>query len=211
MSAHKESVKSRYKGYAHPSGARHPNYIIERASPAMLCLVRRAQPRPYMPLPTEVISHRVQPQEYSIRPPPYVSQQAVMEFYRVCHGHYNINCENPSAIDLITLGAHAHGGKGLSYRRSHIEQQLQQHQGQQQQDTKGAGGTGGVGRSTATASASSGYGEVHDFPQAVEDYRLSQLRKNTQHVDSYPSSRVCNFYNTREGCRRGAYCEFLHL
>ena len=42
-----------------------------------------------------------------------------------------------------------------------------------------------------------------------EDYRLQMIRQNERHVNS--KQKICSFFNTREGCRRGASCGFLHV
>lgn len=46
--------------------------------------------------------------------------------------------------------------------------------------------------------------------EGTEDYRLSQIKRNVRHVDNRYYRRTCAYYNTREGCRKGANCEYLH-
>lgn len=199
----------RYRSYAKTSsGARRVNYITKHASPAMMCLLRKAQPSPYVPLPTEVIQQAAQPLDYSLRPPPHVSHQAVMDFYAAINGHCGVHCESPRALELITLGAHAHGGRGLAYRKQLHQEQLAQHQ---RGPTDATGAPLHNQQQPYPPVTTMAAVDKSKFAKEVEDYRLTQFRRNAQHVDSSVFGRVCNFYNTREGCRRGATCEFVHM
>nr|CCC92160.1 unnamed protein product [Trypanosoma congolense IL3000] len=42
-------------------------------------------------------------------------------------------------------------------------------------------------------------------------YRVLIIRRNERHVNNATYGRVCTFFLTREGCRRGRYCNFLHI
>lgn len=68
-----------------------PNYLLLRASPAMLCLTRTAQPARYIPPSGKKIAFFAQPKDYSLRPPTYVSDQAVMDLYRLLGNHYGVS------------------------------------------------------------------------------------------------------------------------
>lgn len=219
------SSSSRYGDYAWQGGsARRPNYIVERTSPAMLCNLRLAAAKPYTPLPNEYIAKVAQPQDYSLRPMPFVSHQSVIDFYRGINGHYGVQVDNPRGIQLVTLGSYAHGGKGLAYRQQLHQQQLQKHHrpgttSASSATTASPGLAPDVHAVTPSSSSPSArregeseeVGGASDTANDTNDYRLSQFHRNAQHVDNAVYGRICLFYNTREGCRRGPYCEYLHL
>lgn len=184
------------------------NALTDRFAPSALFLARKADPAPYVPLTVSAIQTHVQPADYGLRPPAHHSQQAVLDFYRACRGRYgvSVNFEKTttqssggasgvadsatvggggggasSGFVLLTLGSHAKGGRGLG-----------SHKGAASSASRGGG-----------APVSSLVGA----DQNVEDFRIAQLRRNIKHVDT----QLCMFFNTKEGCRRGEQCEFLHV
>ncbi|CCW63590.1 unnamed protein product [Phytomonas sp. EM1] len=192
------------------------NYIVERAAPSKLCQMRHVQPRPYTPLYPDIIARVTQSNDYTLRPPPYVVQQTLMEFYRVCNGHYGIHCEIPSSMELLTM-------QGYHYNAS-------QSSGGSLQGVAAASSSppslSVFTRASTSAmpnrlvvTAKDGKRDTNDeeaikandFTKVLDDYRITQLRRNAQHQDTYNGRRLCMYFNTREGCRRGPYCEFLHV
>lgn len=58
----------------------------------------------------------------------------------------------------------------------------------------GAGGSGGGGGGSSTASALN-----------------SKAPPPQQQQQQFPASRLCHFYNTKGGCRRGEHCDYVHV
>ncbi|TPP46598.1 hypothetical protein CGC21_23525 [Leishmania donovani] len=75
------------------------NYLIENATPAMLCLVRAAEPKPYTALSPEALYEAVQPHDHTLRPSPFIAHQALMDFYKVCDGYYGVDREEVDKLN----------------------------------------------------------------------------------------------------------------
>ncbi|KPI86508.1 hypothetical protein ABL78_4410 [Leptomonas seymouri] len=204
------------------------NYVIEAATPAMLCLVRGAQSKVYTPLSPESIYEAVQPHDLSLRPSPYIAHQALLDFYRICDGYYGVESED---VDLqqLTVGSHSkghHGGNAVVTGMAATS-----HNG-----ASSASAPPVPSFSAAAAAAAASASAVPPLPspddpnisEKLNDYRIAQLRRNAQHVDNKVyhsgganasstavaaagSAGVCHFYRTRGGCHRGAQCPFAHL
>ncbi|EAN90716.1 hypothetical protein C3747_66g103 [Trypanosoma cruzi] len=237
----------------HSTGAVKTNYVVEHAAPSAVCLVRKIQTSPYQPLPSEQVQSVTLPNLLSLRSPPHVAHQALMDFYFAMNGHCGINCSDPSSLDLITVAVHARnaGGSG-SNTEIHSKETPRPHAGttppyyhaagslsttpltsampnndsknsnmlflsnetppvidggmythsQQQQQQQSNSAPSVLGTSIIPPSFTS---------SSSEDYRLSQIRRNERHVNNALYGKVCAFFNTREGCRRGPYCHFLHI
>ncbi|CCW71389.1 unnamed protein product [Phytomonas sp. Hart1] len=191
------------------------NYIVERAAPSKLCQMRHVQPRPYTPLYPDLIARVTQSNDYTLRPPPYVVQQTLMEFYRVCNGHYGIHCEVPSSMELLTMQGY-HGNTSPSGGGAPQGAPSSSSPGLAACTTR-SGITGVPNKLVAGARDGRRDGNdeetlrANDFTKVLDDYRITQLRRNAQHQDTYNGRRLCMYFNTREGCRRGPYCEFLHV
>ncbi|KAH8607827.1 hypothetical protein ERJ75_001321600 [Trypanosoma vivax] len=169
----------------HPHASK-TNYVVEHAPPSAVCLVRKIQSSPYQALPLEQLLSVTVPNVFSLRPPPHVAHQAVMDFYFAVNGHCGVECYDPSSIELSGAGTpHAPGVPAVA-SAARTQQQL-----------SGPALGAPVPRPTAAASS--------------EDYRLSQIRRNERHVNNATYGKVCVFFQTREGCRRGPYCNFLHI
>ncbi|KAG5484983.1 hypothetical protein LSCM1_07062 [Leishmania martiniquensis] len=226
--AYKEAVEAPVTAARRRKAGR-VNYLIENATPAMLCLVRAAEPKPYTALSPEALYEAVQPHDHTLRPSPFIAHQALMDFYKVCDGYYGVDREE---ADVQQLTAFEHK-KSQSVALSGIN---------------GGGNSGAALSSLLPGSASAaplsslsavaGATSPHPLPspddpnlaKKLNDYRIAQLRRNAQHVDntiyhahmssggSLTSSAaggggvgLCHFYRTPEGCQRGAACPFAHL
>ncbi|RNF07386.1 uncharacterized protein Tco025E_07378 [Trypanosoma conorhini] len=248
----------------HTAVAVKTNYVVEHAAPSAVCLVRKIQTSPYQPLPAEQVQSVTLPNLLSLRPPPHVAHQALMDFYFAMNGHCGIDCSDPSSLDLITVAVHARnaaGGAG-SHAEAHAMDASRPRTGAAPPCyhaaapapaaplASSASGTDGKhgGMPLAPNEASSVmddgvYSHTHQAqqqqlpppppppprahaapsvlgtpvlpptftPSSSEDYRLSQIRRNERHVNNALYGKVCAFFNTREGCRRGPYCNFLHI
>lgn len=204
------------------------NYIIEASTPAMLCLVRGAQSKPYTPLSSNEISEAVQPHDLSLRPSPYIAHQALLDFYKICDGYYGVESEE---VDLqqLTVGSHSKGHQGGAAVVAGLA------------SASGSSSAALLAPSfSAAAAAAAAAPPVPAMPplpspddpsiaEKLNDYRIAQLRRNAVHVDSkvYHANKananaasaaaasggagVCHFYRTPGGCHRGAQCPFLHL
>ena len=65
-------------------------------------------------------------------------------------------------------------------------------------------------KGSAVPSAPGGVLGVLPSPsQSMEDFRLNQIRLNERHQNM--KNRVCSYFTTREGCRRGGSCPFIHV
>lgn len=223
---------TRYASYAYPgAAARQANYIVDHAAPAMLYLLRRAESQPYTPLSADTILHAAHPQNYDLRPPPHVSQQATMDFYRAVRGHYGVPEEGARAAEAAaaadTVKDMIVSSRALQKDRSHTNTSASRgvsaiavpvrpavHLDASHATVHGSTGTPAV-RTAASSEVASHAGDkgsaTNSFTQKVDDYRLSQIRQNAQHTDNAQGSRICNYYNTPRGCRRGQSCEFLHV
>nr|CAJ2468417.1 unnamed protein product [Leishmania braziliensis] len=207
------------------------NYLIENATPAMLCLVRAAEPKPYTALSPEALYEAVQPHDHTLRPSPFIAHQALMDFYKVCDGYYGVDKEEADVQQLTTFEHKKSYGGALS-------------------GSNNAGSSGGnsgavlsslLSGSVSAAPSSSvcaapGAPPLPPLPspddpslaEKLNDYRIAQLRRNAQHVDNtvyhahnssaitgnvanVGSAGLCHFYRTPEGCQRGAACPFAHL
>ena len=96
------------------------NYIIEASTPAMLCLVRGAQSKPYTPLSSNEISEAVQPHDLSLRPSPYIAHQALLDSYKICDGYYGVHVDSKvyhanKANANAASAAAASGGAGVCH------------------------------------------------------------------------------------------------
>lgn len=194
------------------SNSRRTNHIIERSSPSMLCLVRTAEPRPYTPLPPDVVSKVTQPTDYSLRPSAYVAHQALIDFYKVCDGYFGINAESSNIKQLTTIS-----GK-IATTPSTTAASVQQQQTSLSSSAvqiPSAASVAGPGVTPSVTSGNMPSQSVSDgsggMAEQLNDYRIAQLRRNAQHVDTSVFSRVCHFYKTPEGCHRGSHCAYLHL
>ncbi|ESL08656.1 hypothetical protein TRSC58_03638 [Trypanosoma rangeli SC58] len=239
----------------HSAGAVKTNYVLEHAAPSAVCLVRKIQTSPYQPLPSEHVQSVTLPNLLSLRPPPHVAHQALMDFYFAMNGHCDINCADPSSLDLLTVAAHTrNAGGGGNHANSHAMDAPRPRAGVAALPYYQAGapapaaplassvlttdgkhnGASFAPNETAPPVIDSGvYSHTHQSqqqqshsapsvlgtsvlpptfpPSSSEDYRLSQIRRNERHVNNALYGRVCAFFNTREGCRRGPYCNFLHI
>ncbi|KAG5510711.1 hypothetical protein GH5_06932 [Leishmania sp. Ghana 2012 LV757] len=205
------------------------NYLIENATPAMLCLVRAAEPKPYTALSPEALYEAVQPHDHTLRPSPFIAHQALMDFYKVCDGYYGVDREEADVQQLTSFEHKKSHSGSLSGINS--------------------GGNSGAALSSllpgsasaapsSSLSAAAGATPLPPLPspddpnlaEKLNDYRIAQLRRNAQHVDntvyhahnnngsnltssiaSAGGVGVCHFYRTSEGCQRGAACPFAHL
>lgn len=237
------------------SGPAKTNYIVEHAAPSAVCLVRKVQTSPYQPLPTEQVHSVAVPNLLSLRPPPHVAHQAVMDFYFAINGHCGVQCSDPSALDLITVSAHTRSASSSSNtdahttesHRPHASSALSCYQVTEHASTSPSFATANNNSSGKKLSLSSelssgtpvtentvySHNSHHHQQQhsnaatssvlstqmlpptfsasSSEDYRLSQIRRNERHVNNAVYGKVCAFFNTREGCRRGPYCNYLHV
>ncbi|KAG5510299.1 hypothetical protein JKF63_07627 [Porcisia hertigi] len=209
------------------------NYVIENAAPAMLCLVRAAEPKPYTALSPEALYEAVQPHDHSLRPSPFIAHQALMDFYKVCDGYYGVDREETDVQQLTSFeNKKPHGGAIIGSNS----------------DSSSGGNTlsalpsvlSGPVSTAPSSSLSSALGasplpspDDPNLAEKLNDYRIAQLRRNAQHVDntvyhSHSSSSssngitasnagsmggggLCHFYRTPEGCHRGVTCPFAHL
>ncbi|CBH13433.1 hypothetical protein, conserved [Trypanosoma brucei gambiense DAL972] len=209
------------------------NYIVEHAAPSAVCLVRKIQNSPYQPLSSEKVLSVATPNVLSLRPPTHVAHQALMEFYSAINGHCGVNCPDPFSIELQVASGRPRDANAEGRMR---ECPLPHNSATGTTPPYGcAGGT--ASSSLPHAPPSQGIGVVaggrnsaHQQNMATplpspagspllptsaasssEDYRLSQIRRNERHVGNATYGRVCTFFLTREGCRRGKYCNFLHI
>ncbi|KAH9598392.1 hypothetical protein LSM04_005600 [Trypanosoma melophagium] len=119
-SSHTTTVPSTimHTPHSHSSGAVKINYVVEHAAPSAVCLVRKLQTSPYQPLSTEQLQNVTAPNLLSLRPPPHVAHQAVMDFYFAMNGHCGVQCADPSALDLITVSTHPRSTGSNSHSNS---------------------------------------------------------------------------------------------
>lgn len=148
---------------------------MEEVPVSLLCVTRKLQEKPYEPLHPQEVQQAIG-QQMSLRPPPYVAQDQLFEFYAILSGHCNtkpMDNATPFVADLLTMAP------GPAAAPSH---------------------SASVGVLPAPPS---------DLA-SVQDFRLQQIRHNERHVGS-KGSRLCSYFNTREGCRRGASCPYAHV
>ncbi|CBZ24380.1 conserved hypothetical protein [Leishmania mexicana MHOM/GT/2001/U1103] len=205
------------------------NYLIENATPAMLCLVRAAEPKPYTALSPEALYEAVQPHDHTLRPSPFIAHQALMDFYKVCDGYYGVDREEVDVQQLTAFEQKKPHGGALGGSNS----------GSNSGATLSSLLSGSASAAPSSSlSAAAGAPPLPSLPspddpnlaEKLNDYRIAQLRRNAQHVDNTVyhahnssngfitsnvalagSSGVCHFYRTPEGCQRGAACPFAHL
>lgn len=194
-----------------------PNFIVEHAAPAFLYLLSKVavQSSAYTPFSYYYhISPLVGggsrgpasessgsgggiavpdgPHGYSLRPQSHISEQVLMDFYRLVGGSYNTPAPNPSHIPMSS---------------SSVEDAVAG-------TTPGHGGSSSAASSSSGPSSSAGSAAVAAaaaMAAGTDAFRLSQMKKNSRHIDNHFYHRVCSFYQTREGCRRGVHCEYLHI
>lgn len=185
---------------------RSPGTLLDAMPPAFLCVTRKLQDRPYEALPPRKLA-QASAQQAHLRPPPHVAKQALVELYAALGGHCGVRPVAPGGpMELVTYQSY-----------------------QQRQLAAGSAGSGGVLGSVPhpavgggpVAGASGGLtvavggsaSPVVPLPaeggagvlSALEDFRLQQIRQNENQ-----SKRVCHYFQTREGCRRGAACVYQH-
>ncbi|ORC86882.1 uncharacterized protein TM35_000251780 [Trypanosoma theileri] len=238
---------------SHSSGAVKINYVVEHAAPSAVCLVRKLQTSPYQPLSADQLQSVTAPNLLSLRPPPHVAHQAVMDFYFAMNGHCGVQCADPSALDLITVTTHPRNTAGSNSNSNssgpsiHADGYTRDATGTPISGTRPYTNTNNsniINNNNAADPAAKKFSspEVSSSPPTMEgtmygqqqqqnstssvlgtpilpptatssseDYRLSQIRRNERHVNNAMYGKVCAFFNTREGCRRGPYCNFLHV
>ncbi|CCD12250.1 unnamed protein product [Trypanosoma congolense IL3000] len=186
----------------HPGGPKGSvNYVVEHAAPSAVCLVRKIQASPYQALPLDKVLAVTVPNLLSLRPPTHIAHQALMEFYAAMDGHCGVSCPDPSSVDLqLPASPTTNSSKERSPREP---------SGQ----IVSAACDGGTGQLQHGLPVGPLAATIQQSPvlSGAEDYRLSQIRRNERHVNNATYGRVCTFFLTREGCRRGRYCNFLHI
>lgn len=156
------------------------NRLVEEMPVSFLCVSRKLQERPYEPLTSQSVSHAVA-QQHTFRPPVYIAQETLQEFYRVIQGKCGVSKAAPGTTAVINgesepFGAPVQAAAGVSF------------------PAPIAGGP----PSSSTS---------------IQDYRLAQIRNSERHQKPAVTSggvRICSYLNTREGCRRGSACPYLH-
>lgn len=175
------------------------NAIIERGSPALMYFLR-PQRGPYHPQPLRVAMQRIQLRAASQRPPSYVSEQEVMDFYRLLDGQYNCSSPSVSYSNISSSTSSVSSPQGSGYSRMILECHLPPSASAEVPPLVAAGGS------------------VFPLPLAsplpqtpsTDDYRIAEMKKNARHIDNNVLQKVCQHFNTSEGCRRGEHCRFLH-
>ena len=167
------------------------NRVIEGMPASFLCIVRKVQDRPYEPLTARKVQ-QASSQQAHLRPPPHVSKQAFNDFYTAINGYCGVSHPAPESMDMITY-------------------QSYQQKMQQQQQHQGGAYTGGGGVLAAPAGGDSSLMAPPQLSsaEAIEDFRLQQIRQNEKHVTH--KGRICSYFHTKDGCRRGFACQFLHV
>lgn len=183
-----------------------PNAIIERGSPALMYFLR-PQRGPYHPLPLRAAVQMLQLRALSQRPPSYVSEQEVMDFYRLLGGRYHTS--SSPLLPSYLPSSSSTVGPALSLQNGGF----------------GSSMAGAVTESHMSPSPLPQYGSFSSSGAPVfhrpltsplphtpstEDYRIAEMKKNARHIDNHVLHKVCLHYNTKEGCRRGEHCRFLH-
>lgn len=175
------------------------NRMVQELPVSFLCVSRKLQERPYEPLHPADISQAVV-QQMSLRPAPYVAQDTLFEFYSIIQGHCNVPTLQVGTIDLLSASPTSAGvpapGCGANALAS----------------TGAILGPCPSSSGTGTTPLLGGEGGVNAVggTDAAESYRLAQIRQNERHVNS-KGARICSYFNTREGCRRGPNCPFIHI
>lgn len=198
------------------------NYVVESATPAMLCLVRAAASKPYTPLSSAAVYDAVQPHDMSSRPSSFVAHQALMDFYKVCDGFYGIDKDAAEVQQLAVFDAKKPYSGGSTASGG----------GPSSTSAVGAGighNSVGIGNGPSVGGPAMPSPDDPNLLEKLNDYRIAQLRRNAQHVDNAvyhghggsggaPGSGaatggagVCHYYRTAEGCLRGPACPFAHL
>ncbi|GET86532.1 hypothetical protein, conserved [Leishmania tarentolae] len=155
------------------------NYLIENATPAMLCLVRAAEPKPYTALSPEALYEAVQPHDHTLRPSPFIAHQALMDFYKVCDGYYGVDREEVD-VQQLTSFEHKkpHGGASSGSNSGATLSSL----------LSGSASSAPSSSLTAAAGAPSlpplPSPDDPNLAEKLNDYRIAQLRRNAQHVDN---------------------------
>lgn len=175
------------------------NAIIERGSPALMYFLR-PQRGPYHPQPLRVAMQRIQLRAASQRPPSYVSEQEVMDFYRLLDGQYNCSSSSLSYSNTSSSTSSVSSPQGSGYNRMILEGHLP------------PSGAAEIPPSVVTGGSVFPLPLASPLPQtpSTDDYRIAEMKKNARHIDNNVLQKVCQHFNTSEGCRRGEHCRFLH-
>jgi hypothetical protein len=172
------------------------NRLVEELPVSYLCVARKLQERPYEAIHPSDLAHSLT-QQMALRPPPFVAQDTLFQYYSILQGHCHIPQLHVQSIELFSSSSAPSSvpaaGCGVNGQPS----------------SSSLAGAGILG----TAPSAANYPIVHGGGGSAggdgESYRLAQIRQNERHVNS-KSARVCSYFNTREGCRRGPNCPFIH-
>ncbi|CUG86185.1 Hypothetical protein, putative [Bodo saltans] len=180
------------------------NRLVEELPVSYLCVGRKLQEKPYEAIHPLDLSQSLT-QQMALRPPPFVAQDTLFQYYSILQGHCNIPVLQVQSIELFSSSS---APSSVPSAGCGVNAQPQQLPSAQQVVSSSSMGMGGGGGGVLGSAPSSNYGQVSSGGDG-ESYRLAQIRQNERHVNS-KSARVCSYFNTREGCRRGPNCPFIH-
>lgn len=156
---------------------------LDDASVGFLYVARQFQDRPYQPITSRKLSQAFA-DERRLRAPPHLVQKTFTDFYNAVNGKYGIEVEDPLQLQTSY------------YTRKRPRED----------DFKMNRAVGGGTAASAESVNNASVGESK-MAQDLQDLRRMQLKRN-QAASHAP--KVCQYYNTREGCRRGINCPHVH-
>lgn len=161
--------------------------------PALACVIRPLQDCPYQCVVGRTILHCAQrPDKYALRP--HVIQKHLVDLYVKLNGNYGVNVPDPYALLPAVI-------ERSKRRRSPGRADAAGDQPPQ----PGADGASSVQQQQQQApQAAAGAQSDVDAMRGFRQRQMEQLQRR----DMQP--KLCSFYNTKEGCRRGSDCPFLH-
>ncbi len=160
----------------------------------LLFTTRQLQDSPYEPLSNRRLNQALTT-HHKYRPMAHVVQKLLVEFYSKMNGRYGIHVDDPSAIVSTAVTRSKRFREGAeAAQQAPVQPSLE--------FGSGVGDNSGV-------STASGAG-VADQEQ-LKQFRLQQLRRATAAAATASSSKPCQHYLSREGCRRGLQCPFSHV
>lgn len=162
-----------------------PNRFLEEP-PSFACLTRKLHSS-YEPLASSEFQ-MVQNQQMTLRPPPYVAYDALTDFYLLMQGQCGIGPFDPNTFKEKAAPSGAQSAASEALRAPLL--------GAAPQPSPSAPG-GLFPTPPPNASVS------------PVEYRQQQMMQNQQ--SQARGGRTCSYFNSREGCRRGLQCPYLHV